>query len=39
MITAVDLLDRKCRRRDTGLNNLEIQDRVAAIDGWKQLFA
>ena len=34
MIKASDLLDKKCRHMETGLNDAEIADYLAAIDGW-----
>jgi 4a-hydroxytetrahydrobiopterin dehydratase len=35
MIAASDLLKMKCRHLDSGLGDAEIQDYLAAIEGWK----
>jgi 4a-hydroxytetrahydrobiopterin dehydratase len=34
MLTANDLLQRKCRHRDTGLADTEVASYLAAVDGW-----
>jgi 4a-hydroxytetrahydrobiopterin dehydratase len=34
MVTASELLEKKCRPLDTGLSGAEIAEYLAAIDGW-----
>jgi 4a-hydroxytetrahydrobiopterin dehydratase len=35
MITASDLLEKKCRHLETGLSDADIKEYLAAVDGWK----
>jgi 4a-hydroxytetrahydrobiopterin dehydratase len=34
MVTATELLTKTCRHLDTGLNDVEIRDHLAAVDSW-----
>jgi 4a-hydroxytetrahydrobiopterin dehydratase len=34
MVTATELLTKTCRHLDTALNDVEIRDHLAAVDGW-----
>lgn len=34
MVTAAELLNKKARHLDTGLNDAEIKEHLAAVDGW-----
>lgn len=34
MVTTAELLEKKCRHLETGLNAGEIADHLSAIDGW-----
>lgn len=34
MITAADLLGKKCRHLETGLTDSEIADHLSVVDGW-----
>lgn len=34
MIKAAELLERKCRHQDTGLDEAESADYLAAVEGW-----
>lgn len=36
MVSVVELLGKKCRHLETGLNDREIADHLAALDGWSQ---
>lgn len=36
MVTALDLLDKKCRHQDTGLSDAEIAEYLGAVDGWQR---
>lgn len=34
MVTTADLLKKTCRHLDAGLNDAEIKEHLAAVDGW-----
>ena len=34
MVKAAELLERKCRHLDTGLNDAEVADYLSAVEGW-----
>lgn len=34
MITASELLEKKCRHMETALTDAEVADHLAAVDGW-----
>lgn len=36
MVTTPDLLNKKCRHLDTGFNDAQIQQHLAALDCWAQ---
>ncbi len=34
MVTSAELLEKKCRHLDTGLNDIEVAAYLDAVDGW-----